>query len=139
MQPPNRSGGSSLREAITIASRENPCHSLSPPKPSFEGRSALPTKNRTACAARHHTLSAALGVGTSSPASARVHLLADLQLVAYRNQVPIHLSTRRLGITPTQHGQQPPVAFNGGPRRFRTAAVTIVNGLQLTEAGEGGP
>src|SRR4029453_3269246 len=41
--------------------------------------------------------------GTSPKPSAQP--LADLQLVAHRNQMPLHLLTGRLGITPTQYGQ----------------------------------
>jgi hypothetical protein len=76
--------------------------------------------------------------GSGHITQAQGEALADLQLVAHRNQMLLHLLTGRLGITPTQHSQQPPVSVNGGTRRFKTAAVTIVNGLHLTEAGEGG-
>jgi hypothetical protein len=55
-------------------------------------------------------------------------LLADLQLPAYRNQMPVHLLMRRLSITATERRQQLPVPCNSGPGRFRTAAIAIVDG-----------
>ena len=61
-----------------------------------------------------------------------------LQVIAYGEQMPVHLITRSLGITATKHCQQPPVSLDSGPGRFRTAAVPIVDGLHLAEAGEGG-
>ena len=57
-----------------------------------------------------------------------VIVLADLQLPAYSNQMPVHLLSRRLGITAAKHRQQLPVRLNSGPRRFRTAAIAVVDG-----------
>ena len=62
----------------------------------------------------------------------------DLQLAAYGAQVATHLLTRRLTITAAQCRQQSPVPGNRGPSRCRTAAVTVVTGLHLAEACEGG-
>ena len=44
-------------------------------------------------------------------------VLADLQVTAYRVQVPSHLLTRRRGITTAKHRQQPPVAVDSRPGR----------------------
>ena len=41
--------------------------------------------------------------------------LADLQVLAYRNQMSVHHLTRRLGITTAEHRQQLPVRLNSGP------------------------
>ena len=73
----------------------------------------------------------------------RVHVstgpsLANLQVTAYRVQVLAHLLTGSFGITPTKYPQQPPMALNGGLGRFPTAAISVVDGLHLTEAGQGG-
>ena len=64
--------------------------------------------------------------------------LADLQLSTHRKQMPTHLLTRPIGITPTKHVQQRPMPLHRSPGGCRTAAVTVVNGLHPAQAGEGG-
>ena len=62
----------------------------------------------------------------------------DLQVAAYRIQVLVHLFTSSLGITATKYRQQPPMTLNGGLGRCATAAISVVDGLHLTEAGQSG-